>query len=60
MPDADKIIQKTGDEEWDIYNTEKFKIRGNFVHLFRSIAYTSIIYWIGYIIAQFMVKMMLY
>ena len=49
---ADPInIEKTGDKDWDSYNEEKFKIRSNFVHLFRSISYTTIIYWCGYIIA---------
>eukprot|EP01084_Bolivina_argentea_P203358 347345_1 len=52
MPDPNKMIKKTGNEDWDNYNREKLEIRMNLVHLFRCLAYTSIIYWIGYIIAS--------
>eukprot|EP00484_Ammonia_sp_Unknown_P016507 CAMPEP_0197036072 /NCGR_PEP_ID=MMETSP1384-20130603/13685_1 /TAXON_ID=29189 /ORGANISM="Ammonia sp." /LENGTH=356 /DNA_ID=CAMNT_0042466205 /DNA_START=14 /DNA_END=1080 /DNA_ORIENTATION=+ len=51
MPDPDKMVKQSGNVDWDLYNRSRLKIRIEMVHLFRSIAYTSMIYWVGYVIA---------
>ena len=51
MPDHAVLGQSSGDSDWDEYNRERVQIRINMVHLFRCVAYTAIIYWVGYVVA---------
>lgn len=51
MPDPAKNIKKSGNVEWDNYNMQRLQLRIFSVHIFRCIAYISIIYVVGYIIA---------
>ena len=51
MPDPVKNIKKSGNIDWDNYNTQRLQLRILSVHIFRCIAYISIVYVIGYVIA---------
>merc|ERR1719361_2802442 len=51
QPDPAKSIKKSGNVDWDNYNTQRLQLRIFSVHIFRCIAYISIIYVVGYVIA---------
>eukprot|EP01083_Nonionella_stella_P089043 248432_1 len=51
MPNPSQMVPKTGNEDYDAFNAQRLDIRINFVHIFRSVAYTTTIYWVGYVIA---------